>query len=76
MSEQSSERPTPEHHSASAEAAAIRWSETHPDEDVDVEHPPAARTPESEEHDPERPSASAESAALRWRQEHPDDQER
>jgi hypothetical protein len=52
-------------HSAAADAAAIRWGETHPDEDVT--HPPPAAPPEDDERVPNRHSASAESAAERLR---------
>jgi hypothetical protein len=52
-------------HSAAADAAAIRWSEAHPDEDV--EYPPPATTTEPEDGVPNRHSASAESAAERLR---------
>jgi hypothetical protein len=57
---------SPERHSASADAAAVRWSEAHPDEDL-VEHPPPATPPEPEDEVPNRHSAAAESAAERLR---------
>ena len=53
-------------HSAAADAAALRWSETHPDEDV--EHSPPAGPGEPEDGVPNRHSASAESAAERLRE--------
>lgn len=56
--------------SASAEGAAIRWSETHPDEDVP--HVPPSTPPESEDVVPNRHSASAEAAALRLREREDD----
>jgi hypothetical protein len=59
-------RNRPERHSASAEAAATRWSQNHPDEDVDVDAP--SHVPEGEGAVPNRHSASAEAAALRWRE--------
>ena len=60
--------PTPDpdrHASRSVDAAAIRWGETHPDEDV--EHL-APSLPEEEGIVPNRHSASAEAAALRWQE--------
>jgi hypothetical protein len=70
MGEKSSGGSPPPRHSASADAAALRWSETHPDEDV--EHAPASPPPEPEERVPNRHSASAEAAAVRWRDAHAD----
>jgi hypothetical protein len=58
--------------SSSAEAAATRWGQSHPDEDVDHDAP--SRVPEDEEVVPNRHSASAEAAALRWHERHPDDE--
>jgi hypothetical protein len=58
--------------SASAEAAARRWRETHPDEDIDPDAP--SHIPEPEDEVPNRHSASAESAALRYHESHPDDE--
>jgi hypothetical protein len=52
--------------SASAEAATVRWSETHPDEDIP--HVPPSTPAEDEDVAPDRPSASAEAAALRLRE--------
>ena len=48
--------------SRSADTAAARWGESHPDEDV--EHPPPVV--------PNHHSASAEAAALRWEEQHPE----
>jgi hypothetical protein len=62
----------PQRHSASAEAAAARWRQTHPDEDVDHDAPP--HIPEDVHEVPNRHSASAEAAALRWRERHPDEE--
>jgi hypothetical protein len=56
---------SPDRHSAAADAAALRWSEKHPEDDV--EHPPPATPPEPEDEAPKRRSASAEAAALRYR---------
>jgi hypothetical protein len=61
----------PQRRSSSAEAAATRWRQKHPDEDVD--HPAPSAVPEDDEIVPNRHSASAEAAALRWRERHPDD---
>ncbi len=54
---------------SSADAAAIRWAETHPDED-DVEHASPPRVPEDAEIVPGRHSASAEAASVRWHEKH------
>jgi hypothetical protein len=62
------EEPDP---SRSAEAAAIRWAERNPDEDV--EHPPPSAPPESGGTVPNRHSASAEAASLRWKERHSED---
>jgi hypothetical protein len=56
--------------SASAEAATVRWSETHPDEDI--AHVPPSAPPADEDVVPTRPSASAEAAALRLREQQDD----
>jgi hypothetical protein len=56
--------------SASAEGAAVRWSETHPDEDIS--HVPPSALPESEDVVPNRHSASAEAAALRLQEQEED----
>lgn len=61
------ERKTP-HESRSAEAAAIRWGEQHPEEDV--EHPAPDEVPEDDDIVPNRHSASAEAASLRWHEQH------
>jgi hypothetical protein len=58
----------PKRHSASAEAAARRWHETHPDDDLDHDAP--SHVPEGDGAVPNRHSASAEAAALRWRERH------
>jgi hypothetical protein len=63
----------PSRRSSSAEAAATRWRQQHPDEDVDHDAP--SRIPEDERSVPNRHSASAEAAALRYRERHPDDEE-
>ena len=59
------------HESRSVEAAAIRWAEKHPDEDV--EHPAPVSVPEDDHVVPNHHSASAEAAALRWRELHDDE---
>ena len=56
--------------SRSADAAAIRWGEGHPDEDVEHLAPPALPQPDATV--PNRHSASAEAAALRWNETHDD----
>jgi hypothetical protein len=56
--------------SRSADAAAIRWSEAHPDDDA-VQHMPPPSLPDADGIVPNRHSASAEAAALRWLEEHP-----
>ena len=73
MSEENSAPERPGWHSASAESAAARWAQKHPDEDVD--HPPPSNVPAQEE-GPDRHSASADAAALRWRQQHPEEEGR
>jgi hypothetical protein len=67
----SDEANRPERRSSSAEAAATRWRQAHPDEDVDHDAP--SRIPEDDEVVPNRHSASAEAAALRWHERHPDE---
>jgi hypothetical protein len=62
------DRDAPARHSAAADAAALRWSERHPEDDVD--HPAPAAPDPAEEGVPNRHSASAESANVRWRQRH------
>jgi hypothetical protein len=61
------------HESRSAEAAAARWGEQHPEEDV--EHPAPYVVPEDDEVVPNRHSASAEAASLRWREQHDEEDE-
>jgi len=58
-------------HSRSADAAAARWGDRHPDEDP--EHPVPSKVPEDEEVVPNRHSASAEAASLRWHEGHEDE---
>jgi hypothetical protein len=58
-------------HSKSVDAAAIRWAEVNPEEDVDHPAPPAV--PEIDPHVPNRHSASAEAASLRWHEQHADE---
>jgi hypothetical protein len=66
-------RSEPPRRSASAEAGALRWAESHPvDADAlpgETDLPPATPRPEGWH------SASAEAAALRWQEEHADDEE-
>jgi hypothetical protein len=69
----SDEANRPQRRSSSAEAAATRWRQSNPDEDVDHDAP--SRVPEDEEVVPNRHSASAEAAALRWHERHPDDED-
>jgi hypothetical protein len=54
--------------SRSVEAAAARWGDAHPEEDIDHPAPPAV--PEDEDVVPNRHSASAEAASLRWHEQH------
>ena len=56
--------------SRSVDAAAIRWAEQHPEEDID--HPAPLSPPEDEHVVPNRHSASAEAASLRWRERQED----
>jgi hypothetical protein len=63
----------PSHPSRSADAAAARWGDKHPDEDVG--HPAPSSVPEDDEIVPNRHSASAEAASLRWHERHPDEEE-
>lgn len=58
--------------SRSADAAAARWGEQHPEEDVD--HPAPLSVPEDDDVVPNRHSASAEAASLRWHEQHEDDE--
>jgi len=71
VSEEMTPRGGTQRHSASAEAAATRWRQTHPDEDLD--HDPPSRVPEDHDVVPNRHSASAEAAALRWHERHFDE---
>ncbi|MBV9465563.1 MAG: hypothetical protein JO206_04540 [Solirubrobacterales bacterium] len=71
MPDQKKSRERPQRHSWSAEGAAARWGDKHPDEDPD--HPPPPRVPEDERVVPNRHSASAEAASLRWREQHEED---
>ncbi|MBV9193305.1 MAG: hypothetical protein JO168_04105 [Solirubrobacterales bacterium] len=57
--------------SRSVDAAAIRWAERHPEEDVD--HPAPLSPAEDDRVVPNRHSASAEAASLRWREQHEDE---
>lgn len=70
MSEE--QKPPLQHPSRSADAAAVRWGEKHPEEDLD--HPPPPHVPEDDEVVPNRHSASAEAASLRWHEKHPEDE--
>jgi len=67
----SEETNRPQRRSSSAEAAATRWGQKHPDEDVEHEAP--SRIPD-DAGVPNRHSASAEAAALRLRERQPDDE--
>jgi hypothetical protein len=67
----SDETNRPQRRSSSAEAAATRWRQQHPDEDVDHDAP--SHIPEGDESVPNRHSASAEAAALRRRERDADD---
>ena len=69
----SEEANRPRRRSSSAEAAATRWRQAHPEEDIDLDAP--SRIPEDADGVPNRHSASAEAAALRWHERHPDDEE-
>jgi hypothetical protein len=68
VSEKTTHDDRPQRRSSSAEAAATRWRQAHPDDDID--HEPPSVVPEGEEGVPNRHSASAEAAALRWREQH------
>ena len=70
MSEETTRKDGPQRRSSSAEAAATRWRQAHPDDDID--HDPPSAVPEGEEGVPNRHSASAEAAALRWREQNPE----
>jgi hypothetical protein len=62
-----------EWHSRSADAAAARYEEKHPEDDQG--HLPPSRIPEPDDKVPNRHSASAEAASLRWRERNPDEGE-
>ena len=70
-----SDEKTPEEHdglpSRSAESAAARWGEQHPEEDID--HQPPSNVPEDEDVVPNHHSASAEAASVRWHEQHEDE---
>lgn len=61
-------QPSEQRPSSIAEAAAARWEESHPEEDL--EHPAPPAVPEDEEVVPNRHSASAEAALMRRREQH------
>jgi hypothetical protein len=71
VSEEMTPRGGTQRHSASVEAAATRWRQTHPDEELD--HEPPSWVPEDDHVVPNRHSASAEAAALRWHERHFDE---
>jgi hypothetical protein len=58
--------------SRTAEGAAARFGETHPE--ADPPHPEPPHVPEPEDEVPNRHSASAEAANLRWREKHADEE--
>jgi hypothetical protein len=60
----------PPRRSAAAEAAALRWEESQPDDPADPT--PAAADEKSRPAPVDRRSASAEAAALRWQEQHED----
>ena len=55
-------------HSRSADAAAAKWGDAHPEDDV--RHWPPAHVPEKRHVVPDHHSAAAESAALKWYETH------
>ena len=61
------------HPDADAEGAAARWGDKHPD--ADPPHAPPSDVPEDAGIVPNRHSASAEAAALRWSEQHGDDED-
>ena len=71
VSDETTRRDAPRRRSSSAEAAATRWRQTHPDDDLDHDAP--STIPEDEGAVPNRHSASAEAAALRLRERESDD---
>ncbi len=62
----------PKEGSDPVDAAALHWSEKHPEDDIDHPVPVAPREPAGVV--PNHHSASAEAAALHWREKHPDDE--
>ncbi len=68
MSDKEKTEEHPGWHSREADAAAARWGEKHPEDDV--EHPPPSDVPEDEDVVPNHHSASAEAASLRWHEQH------
>ncbi len=73
MSDNKEARPKPERLSSSAEGAAARWGEKHPE--ADPPHAPPPDVPEDDGIVPNRHSASAEAATLRWSEQHGDDED-
>lgn len=72
MSEQKQAQEHAGRHSRLADAAATRWAEAHPEDDVP--HWPPSHVPEvSRLVVPDHHSASAEAAALRWFEQHEDE---
>ena len=71
MPDETAARPDPERRSWTAEGAAARWGEKHPD--AEPPHAPPSDVPEEEGVVPNRHSASAEAAALRWSEQHSDE---
>lgn len=71
MTQDPKDKRVPGRRSASAEAAALRYSERDPDV-LEPETPPQVEEPD--EGGPRR-SASAEAAALRWERDHADEDE-
>jgi len=70
MAEGGKETPVPDRRSSSAEAAALRWAETHPEDEVEPVPPsvPGQAAGAASGH-----SASAEAAALRLAEQDQDD---
>jgi hypothetical protein len=65
------ERPGSHMSSRSAQGAAIRHEDRHPD--VEIEHQPPSAPPDDQAGVPNRHSASAEAAALRWEERQSDE---
>jgi hypothetical protein len=61
----------PGRHSREADAAAARWGDRHPDEDL--VHVPPSTISEVEDWIPGHHSAAAEAASLRWHEQHEDE---